>query len=224
MSPAEEESLLVIAAHPDDECLGAGGTIAKHVAQGTPVDVLCLTGNEVRNRELRAACRRLGVRKTFVSSRDDFGIDLTARDQVVSVILESRPAAVITHSSDDYNHNHVLCSQVVTQAIEWASHVTLHDDAHRVGRVYFMEVNSIMSHPHVLIDITEYYQTAVAALQEHASQITKAEGFYPRLYDARTRLRGVQGACERAEAFMMTLPEHAGPFYPRNTSRSLLGL
>ena len=36
----------IIAAHPDDEVLGCGGTIAKHSAQGDTVDVLFFTDGE----------------------------------------------------------------------------------------------------------------------------------------------------------------------------------
>src|SRR5690242_20065763 len=34
------ESVLVIAAHPDDETLGAGGTIARHIAEGDAVHLV----------------------------------------------------------------------------------------------------------------------------------------------------------------------------------------
>ena len=59
MPNPEDSSLLIVTAHPDDECLGAGGTIALHTSRGNPVDLLCLTGNEIRNQELEAACAKL---------------------------------------------------------------------------------------------------------------------------------------------------------------------
>jgi LmbE family N-acetylglucosaminyl deacetylase len=215
-------SVLVIVAHPDDECLGAGGTIRKHSDLGIPVDVHCMTGNETRNSEMKAACSHLGVRNLYQSDRDDFAIDMSLRNEVVGAILKSRPKIVITHSSRDYNVNHQQCAKIVFDAVEWASHVTLFDDAHRVDRIYNMEINTLISRPHVYVDISETYKYALGALKEHKSQIQKADFFYEKLYDARTRLRGAQAKCDRAEAFSITIPEHAGPFYRENSVESLL--
>ena len=217
-------SILVVVAHPDDETLGAGGTIRKHAQQGAIVDVLCMTGNDTRNAEMEAACNLLGVRNLFLSERDDFSIDSSLTNEVIGAILKTRPQIVITHSSEDYNRNHTECSRVVDQAVEWASHATIFDNAHRVERIYHMEVNSLLSMPHVHVDISKTYDVALQALGEHKSQVPKSDQYYLKLYDARTRLRGVQAACDRAEAFAIVLPTHAGPFYPQNSVDSLLWL
>jgi LmbE family N-acetylglucosaminyl deacetylase len=215
-------SILVVAAHPDDECLGAGGTIRKHVSLGISVDVYCMTGNEIRNSELKAACSKLGVRNLYQSERDDFTIDMKLRNEVIGSILKSRPKIVITHSSGDYNVDHQQCAKIVFDAVEWASHTTLFDDAHRVERIYNMEINTMISRPHVYVDISATYAHTIDALREHESQIAKADSFYEKLYDARTRLRGVQAKCDRAEAFSITIPEHSGPFYSQNSVERLI--
>jgi LmbE family N-acetylglucosaminyl deacetylase len=222
MSGQSKSSILVACAHPDDETLGAGGTIHHHTNEGVPVDVLCLTGNKKRNSELQAACDILGVRKVYSNIRDDFDIDYSLIDTVVKVILESTPQIIITHSKTDYNRNHSICADIVFEAMEWASHTTQFENAHLVERIYNMEINSLHSKPNVLMNITKSYDIAVSALMKHTSQISKADGYYLKLYDTRTRLRGVQGACERAEAFTITLPRHVGPFYPRNSVDSLI--
>ncbi|HEX9000253.1 MAG TPA: PIG-L family deacetylase, partial [Blastocatellia bacterium] len=73
-----ELALLAVLAHPDDESLVAGGTLAKYAAEGWHTALLCATRGdwgpisddaladysnlgEVRERELRAACQVLGV-------------------------------------------------------------------------------------------------------------------------------------------------------------------
>lgn len=216
------DSILVVVAHPDDESIGAGGTIRKHVNLGNPVDVHCMTGNDIRNEEMKTACGILGVRNLFLSNRDDFAIDHSLRNEVVGAILKTRPTIVITHFSGDYNINHQHCAQIVFDAIEWASHTTIFDDAHRVQRIYNMEINTMIPRPHVYVDITDTYNYSLGALKEHKSQIEKADFFYEKLYDTRTRLRGAQAKCDRAEAFTITLPEHAGPFYRENSVERLI--
>ncbi|MBE0526446.1 PIG-L family deacetylase [Candidatus Thorarchaeota archaeon] len=216
------DSILVVVAHPDDESLGAGGTIRKHGDMDIPVDVHCMTGNETRNEEMKTACGILGVRHLYLSERDDFAIDMSLRNEVVGAILKTRPTIVITHFSGDYNINHQQCAQIVFDAVEWASHTTVFDDAHRVQRIYNMEINTLISRPHVYVDITDTYKYGLGALREHKSQILKADSFYEKLYDTRTRLRGAQAKCERAEAFTITLPEHAGPFYKENSVEKLI--
>jgi LmbE family N-acetylglucosaminyl deacetylase len=222
MSGSGEGTILVVVAHPDDESIGTGGTIRRHVDQGVNVDVHCITGNEERNEELKAACGILGVRSLYLSERDDFAIGDELKNEVIGTILKSRPTIVITHHSSDYNHNHQQCAMIVNRAVEWASHTTIFDDAHRVERIYNMEINTMISRPNVHVNITESYPAALAALKKHKSQIKKAGSFYEKLYDARTRLRGVQAKCKRAEAFSITLPEHAGPFYEKNSVDRLI--
>jgi LmbE family N-acetylglucosaminyl deacetylase len=217
MSSLDEETILVVVAHPDDETLGAGGTIRKHTENGVQVDVHCMTGNDERNSELKEACGILGVKNLYLSERDDFAIDLDLTNEVVGAILKSRPKIIITHHSEDYNRNHQQCARIVDEAVEWASHTTIFENAHRVERIYNMEINTLISRPNVHVDITESYRAALAALKKHKSQTKKVDTFYEKLYDARTRLRGVQASCKRAEAFSITLPQHAGPFYRENS-------
>ena len=69
-------------AHPDDESLLAGGTLAACAAAGEPVEVICMTQGELgpgdgnrlgarRAAELRAACAELGVtRVSCLEHRD----------------------------------------------------------------------------------------------------------------------------------------------------------
>ena len=61
---ADGESALAVATHPDDETLGAGGTLAKLAAAGIKTHVLailCPRDTEARTAEVNAACDAVGV-------------------------------------------------------------------------------------------------------------------------------------------------------------------
>lgn len=68
--------VIVIAAHPDDEVLGVGGTMMKHVAQGDEVYWLIVTGLHEehgfsrdriasRNAEIEIVAKELGIKSTY---------------------------------------------------------------------------------------------------------------------------------------------------------------
>jgi len=127
-------SLLCLIAHPDDETILMGGTLALLAQRGVPVHVVCLTrgeGGEVgeppvteraglgdaREQEMVAAVRALGARSlTFLGYVDPTvgpGEALFAPEhdpvmlagQIVSCIRQFAPAVVLTHGSNgEYGH------------------------------------------------------------------------------------------------------------------------
>ena len=111
--------VLVVLAHPDDETFGCGGTIAKLVRDGATVTYACGTRGEMgrhmgnppfatretlrdlRERELREACRILGIRELKLLNVWDKTTEFRDRealaDQVGAIIAEIGPDLVITH-------------------------------------------------------------------------------------------------------------------------------
>jgi N-acetylglucosamine malate deacetylase 2 len=126
--------VLVISAHPDDETMAAGGTIAMHAAQGDDVYLLETTrgeGGEVgdpplteqaqlgafREAELRAAAAELGVREVIFLPFEDPNMEIGGTAQHIAASLEEflaaiaeqlrriRPNLVITHGvNGEYGH------------------------------------------------------------------------------------------------------------------------
>ena len=132
--------LLAVFAHPDDETFLAGGTLARHAADGWDVRLITLTRGEagrrgpyvdlsqrefaaLRETELRAACAALGVANLQVLGFPDKSIGLheaEALDAVTAVIASWRPALVLTFGPDGISGHtdHVAVSRIVTAAVQ----------------------------------------------------------------------------------------------------------
>ncbi|HUR19659.1 MAG TPA: PIG-L family deacetylase [Vicinamibacterales bacterium] len=152
--------LMGVFAHPDDESLGAGGTLAKYAAEGVEVAVVTATrGNagrfhgrrpddpqhpgptelaRIREGELRAAAAELGVRDVSCLDYHDGKLDgASPREAVADIashVRRQRPDVVITFGPDGaYGHpDHVAISQFTTAAMVVAA------DTHVVSKLYYM--------------------------------------------------------------------------------------
>jgi N-acetyl-1-D-myo-inositol-2-amino-2-deoxy-alpha-D-glucopyranoside deacetylase len=132
--------VLVVTAHPDDECLLAGGVLAACSAAGVATGVVCLTRGElgpiasaklatpatlgdVRLGELRAACQELGVGFVKCFRRRDgelMSADVAALGrQLARVITRWRPQVVITFDEDGMYHHpdHVAVHHFTRRAL-----------------------------------------------------------------------------------------------------------
>jgi LmbE family N-acetylglucosaminyl deacetylase len=118
-------------AHPDDEVLGAGGTLARHAAEGDEVHVAFLTdGIGARGEDHDAAKRRaaaarqaaglLGAREPRFLGFPDNRLDTVALLDVVkaveAVVTDVRPHTIYTHHAGDLNIDHVICHRAVMTA------------------------------------------------------------------------------------------------------------
>lgn len=115
----KRKKILVIAAHPDDEVLGCGGTIAKHKRSGDEVYLLILTDGESsrpspmldkRAECLRASCQVLGIdnvkKLNFKDSLLDSYPILDVIREIEAYAQLVRPQVVYTHSPTDLNQDH----------------------------------------------------------------------------------------------------------------------
>ncbi|HBQ38308.1 MAG TPA: GlcNAc-PI de-N-acetylase [Candidatus Omnitrophica bacterium] len=131
--------ILVVAAHPDDEVLGAGGAIARHRRRGDRVSILILgeglgarfstrqvalaatkgRGFVRLHQEMIRAHRLLGVTQTFHRQFPDNRFDsvdlLDLVKAVEEVTRQVTPRIVYTHHTEDLNVDHRLtCEAVLT--------------------------------------------------------------------------------------------------------------
>lgn len=124
--------VLVVAAHTDDEALGCGGTIARHVAEGDVVyaafmaDGVTSRGevNESdiasRNDAAEKARRILGIKENFYLGLPDNRLDsiplIEVIKQLESIIVKLKPNVIYTHHHGDLNVDHRVTHKAVLTA------------------------------------------------------------------------------------------------------------
>jgi LmbE family N-acetylglucosaminyl deacetylase len=116
-----DNTVLVIAAHPDDEVLGVGGTIAKHTDSGDDVHILIVTEGtthqyddteliEEKKRQAELCADTLGASTVHFGDLPDMKLDQIPHVEVNSVIEnvcdEITPDVVYTHSQREVNLDH----------------------------------------------------------------------------------------------------------------------
>jgi LmbE family N-acetylglucosaminyl deacetylase len=121
--------VLIVAAHPDDEVLGVGGTVARLAEAGARVHLLIVaeggTGREADHAAaLRAAAGRaahvLGARPPRFLGLPDQRLDTLPLIEVTRaierVVAEVAPAAVYTHHGGDLNRDHQIVHEAALVA------------------------------------------------------------------------------------------------------------
>jgi LmbE family N-acetylglucosaminyl deacetylase len=160
---ARPPRLLAVFAHPDDESLGLGGTLAYCAAHGVETYLVTATRGErgrffdnsdrpsdeevgrVREAELRAAAAELGVRDVSLLGYWDGTLDRADPEEAVSRIVAHmrriRADVVITFGPDGaYGHpDHIAISQLTCAAVVAAADPRFGEGgAHRASKLYFL--------------------------------------------------------------------------------------
>ncbi len=215
--------LLIVGAHPDDETFGCGGTIALETVRGTSVTVCCLTGTPQRHKELRAACKILGASVIAYKGTDLELIVSDVTKVLIPIIQELKPQVIISHSGNDYHDDHRVVYQALFRSAEWAGHATQYKTkAWRPHRLLSMEINTLLAAPTLLVDVSDYIDLKMRAINRYQSQLKKTKQYYHEFNLQKAKLRGLQGGCEYAEAFQEVLMPIHGPFYsPSPTVKSI---
>lgn len=219
-------SILILAAHPDDEVLGCGGTIAKLAAQGAIVHVAFLADGvfsrvgdtaaqqeelNVRRAAARKACDILGVKSIsfgdFPDNRMDTVALLDITKAVEHLIAEHQPEMVFTHHAGDVNIDHRRMHEAVVTACRPQL-------GHPVKTLLSFEVPSSTEWqlpgsapafaPNWFVDVSDTLNRKLAALDAYAAELR--DWPHPRSrqgVEHLARWRGAIVGVDAAEAFML---------------------
>lgn len=214
--------VLVFAAHPDDEVLGMGGTIALHAgAWGDEVRIVCVTDGsstqypgdtatrEQKGEEARAAAAELGVADYVHLDFPDMRLDtiphVEVNESVEAQVRDFTPEVVYT-VFPDVNRDH----RALFDSVAVATRPTPAQTARRV--LAYAPTSSVEWTPAVLgafvpnwfVDITETFERKLAAFARYATEArTYPHPRSERALRAHAEFFGASAGFEYAEPFVL---------------------
>lgn len=217
------ERILIVAAHPDDEVLGCGATIAKYTKAGVRVSVLLLGEGPLSRYEKREeglhqkdvvgvpsfierASHILGVEKVFAFQFPDNKFDTVPLLELVKTVAKVKealqPTIIFTHHRADLNIDHRLTHQAVITACRPIEGET-------VREIYSWENPSStewnhpnLFQPNMFMDVHETLAKKIEALRCYETEVRTFP--HPRSEEALRALaawRGSTAGIRTAEAF-----------------------
>ena len=225
----KKDKVLVVAAHPDDEVLGCGGTIASLIRKGIEVRILFLAEGisarfpkekikdkkvkyqiEYRNLSALKAMRILGIKKSqifFQNFRclhlDQISI-LEITKKIEKHVYNFKPTIIFSHYQHDVNNDHIIVNKALLAATRPFDKKFLRD-------IYSFEILSStewnFSKPfpaNCFFDISNTISKKISALKAYKKEYKKSP--HPRSVETVKALavfRGSQVGLKYAEAFSL---------------------
>lgn len=186
----KERHVLVVFPHPDDEAFGVSGTMAAHIANGTPVTYACLTLGEmgrhmgqppfatretlplIRKEELKNSAKAIGVQDLRMLGYRDKTIEFEDEEKLIgditAIINEVKPSLIISFYPGYAVHpDHDACGAVVVKAVERMAA----DKRPKLHLVAFANrCEEAIGKPDVHHDVSRFAPIKIAALLSHQSQ------------------------------------------------------
>lgn len=214
---------LVFSPHFDDESIGPGGTLARHILDGDRVVVVFMTRGDagslwpgqpmdgqtserVRKTEASAALEALGgAEVAYLDLTDGFmRWEAATVREIIRLIWRYKPDFVYAPHGDEVHTDHQATHQMVRDAIPRASWNIFPEPgatAWAVKHVRYYEIWTPISRPNLFIDISAVVERKRAAIDQYVSQLAAVA--YTDAALGLNRYRGAMGANVRyAEAFI----------------------
>ena len=219
-----KKKILVIAAHPDDETLGCGGTIAKLVKNNHIADVVFLSSGvgarkkkinsknhevKLRKSQAKSACSLLGFNKIKFYDLPDNSFETIPRLRINKIIEkeinESNPEIIFTHFNNDLNLDHriVAESAVIATRFYKKKHSIFSFEVLSSTDLNLSAKNNKFQ-PNYYVDIGTTINLKIEALKKYKHEIRKYP--HPRSVDGikiLSNYRGMFSNCKNAEAFIL---------------------
>lgn len=217
------EKILAVVAHPDDEVLGCGATLARLIKDGYTASTLILgegvtsrdKKRDTKNRkkeilalkeQAKKANKILGIKEVYFYNLPDNRFDTLPLLEIIKAIeevkIKVKPDIIFTHYGKDLNIDHQITYNAVITAARPIKGET-------VKEIYSFEIPSstewgypLSFSPNIFFDVTETIDIKLKALQVYTSEIR--DFTHPRSEEfikLNSKLWGVKAGLTNAEVF-----------------------
>lgn len=216
------KNVIVISAHPDDETLGAGGTILKHVANGD--NVYWLIGTHIfenqgfskekvieRESEIKKVAKHFGFKKTFNLKYPTMSLSSSSVNTLVpeisKIFTETEPEIIYSLNRSDAHSDHRFLFNAVMSCTKsfrypFIKKVLMYECLSETEFAPVLPEKMFM--PNYYVDITDFFQKKCEIMQIFESEL--GEHPFPRSLkniEALATFRGASVGVVYAEAFQL---------------------
>lgn len=216
------KKVIVISAHPDDETLGAGGTLLKHKAEGDEIFWIITTkmSQKVgfsleriasREKEIAEVASKLGIKKVYQLDYSTMTLSssslITMVPEIAKIFNEVKPEIIYSLNRSDAHSDHRITFEAVMACTKSFRHpyikkVLMYECISETEFAPALPENCFI--PNYFIDISEYFEGKLNVMQVYESEIDEHPA--PRSFkniEALATFRGAVAGVKYAEAFQL---------------------
>ena len=216
------KNIMIISAHPDDEVLGAGGTILKHQAQGDNIYWLIVTNIsekqrfkkdrvESRQNEIKKVSKELGIKDYFLLNYPTMSLSSVSIIEMVpkisKIFMDTKPEVVYCVNRFDAHSDHRITFDAVMSCTKsfrypFIKKVLVYECISETEFAPSLPENHFM--PTYFVDITEFFDRKIEVMKIYKSEIENHP--FPRSIkniEALAIFRGASVGVKYAEAFQL---------------------
>lgn len=211
---------IVFSPHPDDDLIGCGGSMAKHIKQGNEITIIYMTSGdagglkhtknelaEIREKEAKEASKKLGIKDLIFLKNPDGYLEYNEENlvKIVTLIREKKPNLVYIPHKTDAHKDHMKTHELAVESIGRASGPWFQECKGKpwsVDTILCYEVWTPLQEISYVENIDKFIDLKILALKQHKSQIQNIQ--YNDAVKGLNRYRGIMtGKGKYCECFQV---------------------
>ena len=217
------DKILCIVAHPDDEALGVGGTLIKHVQYGEEVNIIILSEGEAekgksskknkkRLENANSWCKFTGCKLYKVYNFPDQKLDNVPLLKIIKALEKDinkiKPDIIYIHHPGDMNSDHQIAAQASLAALRPLNKIQHYPEIRAFETPSSTEqapyIEPFIFKPNFFVAINDQWKKKVESLKCYSKELRKAP--HPRSVEnikALAKKRGTESGQRLSEAFFI---------------------